>query len=241
MFLENYITAERHVDRGLEIARRTGQLYLLPQFLLCKAYIHFSTCRIATALELADEAEPITRALGSGELLGLALAFRSQILMQTRPPGDPGALAAAEEAVAAAGKSDSWWASLAWCMLVYAALGAGDPHRVQEVLLQAGGGDELRRLQPSVRPNFLELLATAAVATGKMEEAEKWAERAHQEAEQLGLPAQRGAALRSHAQIAARRGDTAAAARLSPRPRRTAHSPGRYCARRSPCCSGPLS
>ncbi|MFE7839173.1 AAA family ATPase [Streptomyces sp. NPDC057474] len=214
VFLENYTTAERHADRGLEIARRTGQLYLLPQFLLCKAHVHFHTCRITTALELADEAEPITRALGSSELLALNLAFRSQILLQARPPGDPGALAVAEEAVAAAGTSDSWWASLAWCMLAYAAYMAGDPHRVREVLLRAGGGSDLRRLQPSVRPNFLELLTTAAIATADVEEAEHWAERAHKEAEQLHLPAQRGAALRSHAQIAAHRGDTAGAARM---------------------------
>ncbi|WP_405534836.1 AAA family ATPase [Streptomyces sp. NBC_00075] len=214
VFLENYTTAERHADRGLEIARRTGQLYLLPQFLLCKAHVHFHTCRITTALELADEAEPIARALGSGELLAFTLGFRSQILLQARPPGDPGALAVAEEAAAAAGTSDSWWASLASCMLAYAAYMAGDPHRVRDVLLRAGGGSDLRRLQPSVRPNFLELLTVAALGTGDVEEAERWAERAHKEAEQLHLPAQRGAALRSHAQIAAHRGDTAAAARL---------------------------
>ncbi|WP_063757866.1 ATP-binding protein [Streptomyces fulvoviolaceus] len=211
VFLEDYTTAERHASRGLEIARRTGQLYLLPQFLLCKAHVHFNTCRIATALELADEAEPITRALGSSELLAFALALRAQILLMARRRGDPEALAVAEEAVAAAGTSDSWWASLASCMLAHT---AGDPHRVREVLLHAGGGSHLRRLQPSVRCYFLELLVNAAIATGDVEEAEHWAERAHKEAEQLGLPAQRAAALRSHAQIAAHRGDAVEAARL---------------------------
>ncbi|MGW3651227.1 helix-turn-helix transcriptional regulator [Streptomyces sp. NPDC000878] len=213
-FLEDYTDAERHADRGLEIARRTGQVYLLPQILACKAHIHFSTCRITTALELVEEAEAIARALGSGELLAFALAFRSQIMLQTRPPGDPGPLACAEEAVAAASTSDSWWASLAWCMLAHTALSAGDPHRVRDALLHAGGGSGLWRLRHSARPSYLELLATAAIATGDVEEAEGWAERARKEAEQLGLPTQRGAALRSLAQIAAQRGDTAAAARM---------------------------
>ncbi|WSY19007.1 AAA family ATPase (plasmid) [Embleya sp. NBC_00896] len=215
VLLENYATAERHANRGLEIARRTGQLYLLPQLLLCKAHVHLNTCRITTALELADEAESITRALGSSELLAFTLAFRSQILQHARPPGDLAALAVAEEAVAAAGTSNSWWASLAWCMLAHAAYIAGDPHRTRKILLHPGGfGRNLRRLQPSVRCYFLELLAATALATGDLEEAEHWAERAHKEAEQLGLLAQRGAALRSHAQIAAHRGDTAMAARL---------------------------
>lgn len=213
-FLESYTDAARHADRGLEIARRTGQLYLLPQILVCKAYISLTTCRITTALELVEEAAAIARALGSGELLAFALAFRAQILLQARPPGDPGPLACAEEAVAAAGTNDSWWASLAWCMLAYAALSAGDPHRVPDILLHAGGGSGLRRLQPSVRPSYLELLATAAIATGDVEKAERWAERAHMEAEQLGLPVQRGAALRGLAHVAAQRGDTAAAARM---------------------------
>ncbi|MEE1836807.1 helix-turn-helix transcriptional regulator [Streptomyces sp. SP17KL33] len=213
-FLESYADAARHADRGLDIARRTGQLYLLPQILVCKAYIDLTACRITPALELVEEAAAIARALGSGELLAFALAFRAQILLQARPQGDPGPLDCAEEAVAAAGTNDSWWASLAWCMLAYAALSAGDPHRVPDLLLRAGGGSGLRRLQPSVRPTYLELLVTAAVATGDVEKAERWAERAHKEAEQLGLPAQRGAALRSLAQVAAHRGDTAAAARM---------------------------
>ncbi|MEV7340291.1 AAA family ATPase [Streptomyces sp. NPDC093544] len=214
VFLENYSDAERHADRGLGLARRTGRLYLLPQLLLCKAQVHLSTCRVTSALELADEAEPIARGLGSGELLAFTLAFRSQILLQARPPGDRCALAAAEEAVAAAGTNDSWWASLAWCMIGYAALSTGDPHRASEALLHAGGGSDLRRLQPSARPNFLELLSTAALTTGDVEEAELWAEQAHKEAGQLGLPTQSGAALRSFARIAAHRGNTAEAARM---------------------------
>ncbi|WP_405605270.1 AAA family ATPase [Streptomyces sp. NBC_01410] len=214
VFLENYADAERHSDRGLEIARRTGQLYLVPHLLLCKAYVHLITCRVTTALTLADEAEPVVRSLGSGELLAFTLALRSQILLQARPPGDPDARAAAEEAVAAAGTSDSWWASLARSMLAYAALSGGDPHRALESMVHAGGGSDLQRLQPSLRPDFLELLVTAAVATGDMERAELWAERAGKEAEQLGLPTQHGAALRSRGQVAAYRGDVAAAARM---------------------------
>jgi DNA-binding CsgD family transcriptional regulator/tetratricopeptide (TPR) repeat protein len=214
VFLENYNEAEGHLDRGLEIARRTGQVYLVPQFLTAKAYIHLTTCRITTALELADQAEPIARTLGSGDMLAFTLAFQSQILLQARPPGRPDAVAVAEEAVAAAGTNDGWWPNLAACMLAYGAFDAGDPHRVLDILLRAGGGSDLHRLQPTVRPNYLETLTSAALAVGNTEDAAHWAERARKEAEELGLPAQCGAALRSLAHIAAHHGNSAEAARL---------------------------
>jgi len=212
VLLEDYGSAERHVERGLEIARRTGQVYLVPHFLTAKAYIHFCTCRLTTALELAEQAEPIARALGSGELLAFTLAFQSLILLQAREPGRRSALAVAEEAVALAGTGESWWATLAWSLLAYAALDADDPHRATESLLRTGGSD-LRRLQSTVRSSSLEVLTGAALALGRTDAAAHWAERSHREAERLDLPAQRGAGLRSLGHVAAHRGDVAEAAR----------------------------
>jgi len=213
LFLDSYIDAEGHLDRGLEIVRRTGQVYLMPHFLTVKAQIHFDTCRITTALELAEQAESVARFLGCGDLLAFTLAFQSQVLLQARPPGHPNALAVAEEAVALC-NGDTWWANLAACALAHAAIEAGDPHRALDILLRAGGGSELRRLQPTVRPGYLETLTKAALATGDTELAAHWAERAHKEAEQLGLPTQRAAALRSLAQVAAHLGDPVGAAQL---------------------------
>ncbi|MEU6173264.1 AAA family ATPase [Streptantibioticus parmotrematis] len=213
-FLEDYAGAAGHLDQGLEIARRTGQVYLVPQFLTARAYVDLCGCRVTSALRLVDEAEPIVRALGSGDLLAFTLAFQSQILLQARPPGRQSPLAVAEEAVAAAGVGDSWFANLAWCMLAYAALDADDPVRASDLLLRAGGGRGLHRLQPSVRPNSLEALTRAALAVGDGEAAVRWAGLAHREAERLGLPAQRGAGLRGLAMVAAHQSESAEAARL---------------------------
>ncbi|WP_308315922.1 helix-turn-helix transcriptional regulator [Streptomyces sp. CC228A] len=212
--LDAYPDAERHTDRGVDIARRTGRLYMLSQLLLCKAYVHLLTCRVGSALELADEAAAIARALGSGELLGLTLAIRALVLGQARPPGDPDVLAAAEEAAAAVeGAADSWWSTLARALPAFAALGAGDPHRAREVLFAAGGGTDLPRLQPASLPEFLELLTAASLAAGAQAEAEQAAERSLKEAECIDLPTRRAAALRASGRVAAHRGDAAAAAR----------------------------
>lgn len=65
-----------------------------------------------------------------------------------------------------------------------------------------------------MRPLFLEILVTAAVATGDHVEARHWAERARKEAERLGLVAQRASALRSWAHVPLAEGDMTAAADL---------------------------
>ncbi|WP_189146799.1 helix-turn-helix transcriptional regulator [Streptomyces lacrimifluminis] len=212
-FLERFADAERHADRGMAIARRTGQLYLLPHLLLCKTHVRTQTCRLASAVELSEEAEDIARGIGSDELLAFVLATRAHALVDACPPGDPRPLATAEEAVAAAGLGVNWWASIAWCVLGYAALTAGDPARAREAVLRAGGPG-LRRMQPSMRPLFLEVLVTAAVTMGDLDAAKDWAERAHEEAERLDLPVQRASAMRSAAQIRLGLGDDRAAADL---------------------------
>ncbi|MFE9842953.1 helix-turn-helix transcriptional regulator [Streptomyces goshikiensis] len=210
-YLERYEDAERHADRGLAIARRGGPLHLLPHLLMCKAIVHTHACRLPSALDLVDEAESIARGIGSDELLGLVLANKAQVLIAARPPGDLSALAAAEEAVAAAGARTSWWTSLVWCVMSYAALHGGDPVRARSAMLRAGGAD-LAGLQPSMRPLFLEALVTAAVTTGDLAGAQEWAALAGRDAERLGLPVQRAAALRCAGQVLAGSGRPAAAA-----------------------------
>ncbi|MFF3375146.1 AAA family ATPase [Streptomyces sp. NPDC002680] len=212
-FLEHYPDAERHAERGLDIARRSGQLYVMPHLLLCLSHIRVQTCRISSALELADQAEDIARGIGSDQLLAFVLASKAAALVAACPPGDPRPLAVAEEAVAAAGTGVDWWASTAWCIFGWAALMAGDPVRARDAMLRAGG-PELQRIQPSMRPLYLEILVTAALVTDRPEEARGWAERASKEAEQLGLPMLRASALRSTAHLPLAQGDTAAAADL---------------------------
>ncbi|MFB6931914.1 helix-turn-helix transcriptional regulator [Streptomyces chartreusis] len=212
--LERYADAERHITRGLGIARRTGQLHVLPHLLTSRAFVHLTTCRLPSALEAAEEAESIARAAGSDDLLGFTLAIKTLVLLLARPLGDGSALATGEEATAAAGRSRGWWSSLAWCMLGHAAFVSGDPHRAQEAITTAGGGPELPLLQPSIRPGQLDTLAAAALTAGDVEAAERWAAQATHEADRLGLDGQRAAALRAQATLAEHYGETGKAVRL---------------------------
>ncbi|WP_327322008.1 helix-turn-helix transcriptional regulator [Streptomyces sp. NBC_01210] len=211
--LERYADAERHADRGLDIARRSGQVHVLPHLLSSKAFVHLNTCRLPSALESAEEAESIARAIGSSDLLAFTLCFKALILLLRCPLGDTTALTTAEEAVAAAGGSRHWWASLARCVLGHTAHVSGDPHRAQDAILKAGG-PELLGLQPSIRPGQLETLVGTAIAVGDADQAARWAAQAVEEADRMGLHGQRGAALRAEAALAQHHGDTRAAADL---------------------------
>ncbi|MFB6809358.1 AAA family ATPase [Streptomyces sp. NPDC056387] len=213
-YLDRYPEAERHADRGLALARRVGPPHLLPHLLVCKAVVHMNTCRLESALELSEEAENIARGIGSDELLGLVLGNKAQVLIPYLPPGDPLPLSVAQEAVELAGVRSSWWASLGWCVLSWAALYSGDHQRARSAMLRAGRGPELTGLQPSMRPLFLEALVTAAVAAGDLQEAESWAARAAADAARLGIPSQHASALRSAAVLRAARGEPSAAADL---------------------------
>ncbi|MBP2580554.1 DNA-binding CsgD family transcriptional regulator/tetratricopeptide (TPR) repeat protein [Streptomyces sp. PvR006] len=213
VFLEEYGSAERHATRGIAMARRAGRPFALSQLLLCSAYVHFLTGRVAAALDLAEEALAVARALGGAELVGFSGAIRAVVLLHARPLGDPEPSAAAEEAAATVGTAEGWWATQTRSLLGYAVPLHKDPHRVREVLVRAGGDRSLSRLQPSLRPAYLELLAGAALATGDPAEAERVARLALAEAEPLGLPVQRAAALRAWGQVLARRGASASAAR----------------------------
>ncbi|WP_316764548.1 helix-turn-helix transcriptional regulator [Streptomyces herbicida] len=212
--LERYTDAERHITRGLDIARRGGQLHVLPHLLTSRAFVHIGTCRLPSALEAAEEAESIARAAGSGDLLAFTLAIKTLALLLTRPLGDPEALSTGEEAVALASGTKGWWSALAWCMLGHAAYASGDPHRAQEAITTAGGGPELPLLQPSIRPGQLDTLANAALTAGDVDRAARWASQAAREAGHLGLGGQRAAALRAEAALAEHRGDIAKAVRL---------------------------
>ncbi len=211
--LERYADAERHADRGLDIARRSGQVHVLPHLLTGKAFVQLTTCRLSAALESAEEAESVARAVGSSDLLAFTLCFKALILLLCRPLGDTGALTTAEEAVAAVGGSAHWWASLAGCMLGHVTLVSGEPHRAQHAILTAGG-PELLKLQPSIRPGQLESLVNTALAVGDVEWAARWAAQAVAEADRMGLHGQQGAALRAEAALAQHRGDPRAAAIL---------------------------
>ncbi len=193
VFLEHHRDAERHLDRGLRLARRAGQRHTLPHVLIGLGQLACWSGRLPWAAVLLQEAIQTAEETGSRDIVSLALSLDA---LRTLWAGGEGSAAAAisqaEQALMRAPVPDGWWAKTAACILAQALWADGDPERCIVVLLEAGGGPDLTELQASLRPTWLHQLCTAALCVGDFGQARHWAAQAQVAADQLGLQGQRG-------------------------------------------------
>jgi DNA-binding NarL/FixJ family response regulator len=213
VYLERYHDAVRHLDRGLRLARETGQGYLLPLLLACLVTALRWLGRLPEAAEHAEEAVAAARRSGSTELCVLALAMRSWVASWT---GDLAvARSAGTEAVAASRGIRGWFAGVAAGMLARAELAGSQPSRCAEIVLAHFGGPELPSVDPRSRISWWEVLVRAELAAGRTSAAAAYARRAEDLADRLGLVGHLGHARLARAQVLAATGDRTGAARLA--------------------------
>lgn len=208
--LERYDAARRHLERGLFLARATGQNHLRTYLLVG----HGTTLRRQG--QLREAADNLAEAQESGQLVrspalhALTMAMRCRMATLT---GDlDQALCLGEEACRLAGPADDWLSVLALAFFAHARLLAGDPRGCVSILVDAGGGADLPMLPLPSRPEWFEVLTTAALALGHTSEGEQWATRAETAAAHLGLVGSTAFAQLTRARVQHATGDTAAAA-----------------------------
>ncbi|MBB4951182.1 DNA-binding CsgD family transcriptional regulator/RecA/RadA recombinase [Kitasatospora gansuensis] len=207
LFAEQYTDAARHHDRGLRLTRRNGQDHVVPHLLIGIGFRQLWTGELDRAVRTAEEAEEVSRELGSRELMALSMALRAAAMdSTTRPAVDGPVLVLAERAVRLA-PSEGWWSRSTAAVHAQALLAAGQAERCARVLLDAGGGPELPRTQVILRPLWYALLSAAALATGDVAEADAWAALADTVANRLGLRGPQGFARRAGGLVAAARGE----------------------------------
>jgi DNA-binding CsgD family transcriptional regulator/tetratricopeptide (TPR) repeat protein len=212
LYFERYDDAERHSDRSLAMARATGQGQFLP-LLFWGSIIRTARGRLREAAEIQEFAIEVARVSGLAQARAWNLGSRA--LTQTAMGDAEAALAAAEEAVEAAGISTEGPTFPAmWINVVYGGtlLEAGDAAGAADAIREGGGGEELPLMPAGFRPLVFEQLARAALVRGSRAEAASFAERAAKCAEKqsmLRLP--RVFAARAAAEIAMADGDHAEA------------------------------
>ncbi|WP_246489884.1 helix-turn-helix transcriptional regulator [Kutzneria kofuensis] len=210
MFLERPAEALRHLDRGLRLARTTGQNHLMTYLRMGQGTTYGLLGRLQEAADCFADALEVSRLTGSDELRAMALANLCWI---TTWQGDHArALRLGEQAVAAAGEDKDWYAAVAHGLLAQARLHADDPGTCIEILVRAGGGPGLPNLDPLSRAGWYELLAAADARLHHAERAGDWAHRAETLAATLGLHMRTGFARLARAH-ALRSADPAHAAR----------------------------
>ncbi len=201
--------SERHLARGAELSRRTGQTYVRPMTLMSLANTRLRAGNLHGALATLDEAAPLVERAGNpATRAGLAL-FRAEALLWRGGPHD--ARQARELADRAAEFADGQapgWAVGVRCLAAGLVLLTGDPVRSGWLLLDAAGGTDLPRLTAWRRPRSCDTLAAAALAEGDRAAVEHWARLAERCVEELPSESRLGFARRARMWAHAVRGET---------------------------------
>ncbi len=214
-FTERFTDANRHLHRGLAVARATGRRHVIPLMLLGVARTVQLTGRPEDADDLVRTARRLAQSQGARDVAGLALAIDAAGRMWWRGRGETkSAVALAEEAVSVAAHGNGWWLLAGVEILAQGRLLDGDPDRCLRDLLERAGGRELPLILPALRPICHAILAEAALQAGYPRAARRWSKQATAEAEALGLPMKRMVALRARAAVLAADGHHESAARM---------------------------
>jgi DNA-binding NarL/FixJ family response regulator len=197
MLADRFDDSLRHLERGLRVARATGQNHLVTYLLMAGGSTYGLTGQLAAAAESFDDALEVALLTGSDELRTMALASQSWI---TAWRGDLAeALRLGEQAMASAQRVTGWYTSVACAMSAQARIYAGQLDGTVDAVLATCGGAELAGLDLFSRPSWYELFAYADTAAGRADRAQEWADRASAAAGVLDLPVRIGFAKLAHA------------------------------------------
>ena len=226
-YLELYDAAAAHADRGVAVARSTGEGRLLVPIGLIKGYTFEMQGRVAEAIELCETAVEATRlSAGTHErswaLCELAYARYHAGHLES-------AIAAAEESARVGGRlaGDTMPAGgggPGW-VLGMSLFEAGEVERAREVM-HALGSDDLPHKIPVEKCFDWEVLALVELALGRNEAAEAYVRRAEEHAERLGLRLPTALALRARAAVLLAGDEPLAAAELARRAAEVAAAAG---------------
>ena len=215
-YLEHYDEALAHADRGIAIARSTGEGRLLVPMMLVKGYTFEMQGRVADAIELCEAAVEATRLSASPHELAWALF---ELAFAQYHAGElDAAIAAAEESARVGGRmaGDTMPAGgggPGW-VLAMALFEAGEVERAR-ALMHSLGNDDLPHKIPVEKCFDWEVLALVELALGRTEAADAYVRRAEEHAALLGLRLPTALALRARAAVLLAEDEPLGAARLS--------------------------
>jgi DNA-binding CsgD family transcriptional regulator/tetratricopeptide (TPR) repeat protein len=176
IFLGRLDNADRHLQRGLDLARASGQ----GQHILMttgRALVLSIRGDIGEATDVVATAVEVARLSGNVQVLAWALDTECRVAT-TRGDLDT-AVRCGEEGVALAGALGKPWISApVGSALGVARLEAGDPESCRTELLTWGGGPELSLVRLWLRCIGYEALTRAELALGRGDAADAWVRRA---------------------------------------------------------------
>lgn len=211
-YLDRYGDAITHAERGLSIARSTGQGQLLPMLIPVLGTALAMRGRLAEAAEILDGAVEGARVAANDQTLAWQLLNRAYVAAVA---GDAAsALALGEEsAELAQALGSSVVSTYVGVVLASVHMERGDSARAVEVFVAAAGGEDLPLYPGGDRALFLEMLARCLLDLGRLEDAGRAAAAAEAVAQSMPRRLVGAWADRASAAVALANGDASTAAR----------------------------
>ena len=221
-FCERYDDAIRHLRRGINLSRASGQGQFVVPMQVGLAHALETRGRLLEAAETADAAVEAARLAGNRQLVGWALVADAWMAAAI---GDiDHARTAGEEAIALLdGLDDSVLTRATHAHLGVMWMDIGEVDRCL-ASFRAVGMPDFPSIEPARRGWLYAVLARAELARGDQAAATAWTDRADAEVAGLDLPLTEAWALHVRAAIALAAGDPAAAADLALRAAERAES-----------------
>lgn len=207
--LERWDACLRHVERGIQLARRFGVSFVFVALTHILALTLGWQGRFGRAREAAQETVEASHL--SGNDTSITYAYTTQCFVHNQA-GEAHEAVSAGEVAAELGRSlhRGLFVSLPHANLGAALLAAGEPERAHAQLLEARSRGALDHY---VGRCWWEIwMSGAELALGRLDDAEGWARAAEQTADEMGLAGRHGAARSAVAAVRLARGDHAGAA-----------------------------
>jgi len=185
---ERHADAIRHTARGITIAQRTGQSYVLPYLLLCRSYAQQETGDLKEGTASAANAEEIAHLLNRPDLIGYALTLRAAATALSQGP--TAAVEPAERALSMVDRRGRLW-ELSAAVLASVRLDQGRPDECVDLIRDITGTGRSATTH-ALRATWYAMAAQAEIARGNAATAADWAAQAAEAAEAVGLPGQSG-------------------------------------------------
>lgn len=185
---ERHRDAVRHMTRGIRIARRTGQSYMMPYLLLCQSYAQQGTGDLTAGIESALGAEEMAHLLDRPDLIAYALTLRAAATALRDGPA--AAVDAAERALRLSGHRGRLW-ELSAAVLASVRLDQGQPDDCIQLVRSITGIDRSETTH-TLRAMWYCTAAQAETSRGDTAAARDWARQAADAAAAVALPGQSG-------------------------------------------------
>ncbi|MEV6238376.1 LuxR C-terminal-related transcriptional regulator [Lentzea sp. NPDC051838] len=175
LLVEDVVNTYRHLVRGVELCRRTGQLYIFSAMLELLGEVELRVGRVAEAVATLDEAVHQAGRDDLGPQQSIATGVRAYA--RYWQGGDVAEILADAETIEARCAGLRYgWAVFGRCMAGELIALAGDPQRGSRLLLKLGGGPDIPLVASRRQVRTWESLSGAAMTLGDTTSAAQYAE-----------------------------------------------------------------